>query len=419
MIVRVRAGWVVPVVSPPLRHGWLDVDAVRGEIVEVGSGGTVSGDPHRTVDLGEVAVLPGLVNAHTHLELSHLAGQVEPASTFVAWVRTMLQVRRAHAADGTAIAEALRRAIAAMEASGTAAVGDIGNTDAAVLPLAASSLHGLHFREALGFRAADAGRLAAAALGEARLSHEALQGSTVTRLRVSVAPHAPYSTSAALVQALAAGLPRGEARSSMHVGESPEEVEFLARGTGALRDLLVDLGVMDDAWQPPGLRPVEYLHHLGVLHRGLLIVHGTHCTARELWQVRDAGAAVVLCARSNRRVGAGDPPVSRVFASGVRVAVGTDSLTSVDDLNMFAELARLRALAPDVPAAALLYAATAGGAHALGCTGLGRLTRGASARALVRVPPAGTVDVEEWLVSGATDTDDVRWMDIPDLHGVR
>ena len=95
----------------------------------------------------------------------------------------------------------------------------------------------------------------------------------------------------------------------------------------------------------------------------------------------------------------------------MRLAVGTDSLASVADLNLFAELAALRTAAPDVPASTLLRAATWGGAQALGCRALGYLGPGASSRAMVRTAPAGVTDVEEWLVAGAADTTDLRWLD--------
>ena len=421
MIVRVHAKWVIPVAAPILRRGWIDVDAARAEIVGIGAAGTPSGRrADRRLDLDDAVILPGLVNAHTHLELAHMAGQVPPAASFVAWVRAMLGVRFGAPATVASVADAATRAIASMEATGTLAVGDIGNTEASVLPLAASALWGVHFTEALGFRQADAGRIAGEAGLGARMAQARLLDHDCTRVVASVAPHAPYSTSAALIQTLAAGMPLGgmfasswpaRAVSSIHLGESPEELEFLAQGTGPFRDLLGDLGSWDPEWQAPGLGPVAYLEQLGALHSGLLVVHGTQLTRQELDVLAGAGATLVLCPRSNRWVGAGVPPVAAAVAAGVRLAVGTDSLASVADLNLFAELASLRSLAPGVPAAALLRAATLGGARALGCDSLGVLAPGATSRAVVRVPPPGVTDVEEWLVADAADTTDLRWLD--------
>lgn len=438
MIVRVHARWVLPIAAPVLYRGWIDVDAARGEILAVGAAGASSpAPPDRTLDLGDAAILPGLVNAHTHLELSHMAGKVPPASSFVAWVRAMLGVRLGGQTTVGEVVDAVTRAIATAEATGTAAIGDIGNTDAAIGPLAASSLAGVHFREALGFRAADAGRIANEIGLEARLAQARLLEVGCTRINASVAPHAPYSTSAPLIRALSVGRPRGGTQayvpspkphvaheradghtewealpiSSIHLGESPEELEFLATGSGPFRALLTDLGSWDPEWEPPGLGPVAYLQELGALHRDLLVVHGTQLTRPELDVLAGVGATLVLCPRSNSWVGAGVPPVQEAFASGVRVAIGTDSLASVEDLNLFAELAHLRQVAPRVPAASLIRAATLGGARALGCDRLGMLAPGATSRAVVRTPPADVADVEEWLVAEAADTSDLGWLD--------
>lgn len=409
--MRVHAGWVVPIAAPVLRGGWIDVDATCGEIVGVGAeGAEPSPAPAFVIDLSEAVILPGLVNAHTHLELSHLSGAVPPAASFVDWVRSMLGVRFGAPVTEDTVHDAVLAAIATMEATGTVGIGDIGNTDASVLPLAASSLWGVHFREALAFRRADAERVAADTMQAVRRTHHALCAGGTSRLVPSVAPHAPYSTSAPLIQALAAGYAPARAVSSIHLGESPEEIEFLATGTGPLRSLLGDLGAWDVTWQPPGLAPVPYLQQIEALHARLLVVHGTQLTPDQLNAVAAAGATLVLCPRSNRWVGAGVPPVAAAFEAGGAVALGTDSLASVEDLNLFAELAFLRGLAPDVPASLLLRAATLGGARALGLGTLGVLAPGATSRAVVRVPPAKVEDVEEWLVADAADTTDLRWL---------
>jgi len=421
VIVRVTARWVLPIAAPSLPGGWIDVDTSRDEIVGVGAreamhASSARGRVARVVDLPDAVLLPGLVNVHTHLELSHLAGRVPPADAFVSWVRSMLAARFGTPTAISAITDAATAAIDFMERTGTAAVGDIGNSDAVIGPLIASSLHGIHFSEALGFDPADASRVHGDTELQAWLTGARLKDATNGRLRASVAPHAPYSTSAPLIQSLAAGLELDVPKvveSSIHLGESPEEVEFLGRGTGPFQSLLEDMGRPVAAWQPPGLRPVDYLQSLGALHARLLIVHGTQLTTSELEILASVGATLALCARSNRWVGAGIPPVAAAVKAGVPLAIGTDSLASVEDLNLFAEMAYLRGVAPDVSAATLLHAATLGGARALGCPTLGRLAPGASSRVLMRTPPADVTDVEQWLVAEAADTHDLRWL--PDV----
>ena len=306
MLVRVHARWIVPVAAPPMRDGWVDVDVAHGEIVGLGVRGAEPGArpaaKTRTVDLGDAVIVPGLVNAHTHLELSHLAGRVPPADDFVGWVRALLAERFRTPAPVSVVVDAVTQAIADMQATGTVAVGDIGNTDVAVRPLAASRLSGVHFKEALGFRSAEAHQRASQARLEALVSIRLVMEVERTGLRVSVAPHAPYSTSAGLIQQLAHGVSvaglldtstPASPVSSIHLGESPEERQFLVDGTGPFRDLLTDLGAWDDEWAPPGVGPVTYLQQLDALHRELLVVHGTQLTRPEL--------DVLACRRWPRR----------------------------------------------------------------------------------------------------------------------
>jgi cytosine/adenosine deaminase-related metal-dependent hydrolase len=231
----------------------------------------------------------------------------------------------------------------------------------------------------------------------------------LARLRTSIVPHAPYSVSAELFRAIARAA--GDRPISVHLGESADELRFLRDGTGAWRELLGRLGVWNDRFQPPGCGPVEYLDRLGLVSAALLAVHGTQLEDGELGRLACAGATIVACPRSNRWTGAGTPPIERFYASGARVAIGTDSLASVEDLNLFAELRELRRLAPGVPAARLLESATMHGAAALGFgTELGTIAPGKRAQLIaVRVPPA-VEDVEEYLLGGI-EPGAIGWLD--------
>jgi cytosine/adenosine deaminase-related metal-dependent hydrolase len=155
---------------------------------------------------------------------------------------------------------------------------------------------------------------------------------------------------------------------------------------------------------------VEYVDKFGLLSERLLAVHGVQLSYRELAQLSFANATLVTCPRSNRWVGVGNPPVEQFYASGVRVAIGTDSLASVEDLNLFAEMAEIRALGPKIPARSILESATRIGAEALGFgDDYGTIEPGKrSALIAVRVPD-GVDDVEEYLLSGISP-EDVRWL---------
>ena len=221
--------------------------------------------------------------------------------------------------------------------------------------------------------------------------------------RWSVVAHAPYSTSPALFREIAARH-EGPAPLSVHLAESNEEMEFLQTGRGPIRDMLERLEVWDDAWTPPGAHPVRFMRDVGYLAPGTLLVHGVHLSPTDLDEARDAKAVLVTCPRSNVWVGGGVPPVARFYASGVNVAIGTDSLASVDSLSLFDELAALRRLAPEVEAARFLDSATRVGAEALGYgSDFGSITRGKRAAFVAVQLPHGLTrpaHVEEYLVSG-------------------
>jgi cytosine/adenosine deaminase-related metal-dependent hydrolase len=187
----------------------------------------------------------------------------------------------------------------------------------------------------------------------------------------------------------------------VHLAESAEEIEFLMTGRGPFRALLEDLGVWNQGWQVPRCNPIEYLTRVGYLHRGCLVVHGVHLDPPALERLRDADAVIVTCPRSNEWVGAGMPPLAHFYASGARVAVGTDSLASVGSLNLFDELAAMRRIAPEVAAASLLDSATRIGADALGRSReFGTIAPGKRAALVAVQVPDGVRDVEECLVGG-------------------
>jgi cytosine/adenosine deaminase-related metal-dependent hydrolase len=331
-----------------------------------------------------------------------MRGQVAPAASMPAWAASLMALRRSVSHEPP---EAIVEAIVEAHASGTCLVGDVTNTFAPYEPLIESELSATLFRELLGFSAPDPDALVSAVSGQiADLT-------PIAWLRPSIVPHAPYSVSPGLLQAIArcsAGKPL-----SIHLGESAQEVEFLRDGRGQWRELLEALGVWNPSWVVPGCGPVTYLDRLGMVNENLLAVHGVQFTDAELGRLAAAGATVVACPRSNQWTGAGVPPIDRFYASGVRVAVGTDSLAGVDDLNLFAELAELRRLAPGVPASRILESATLAGAAALGfASELGSIEPAKRSQLLTVRLPADVADVEEYLLGGI-EPRDVRWLDGP------
>ncbi len=405
-MIRYHAAWILPISEPPIRDGWLAVD--RGRVVAVGaSGRRVLSDGAEEVDLGEVAVMPGLVNAHTHLELSYLRDAVPPASQFLTWIRGVMQARRERADPrGAEILDAIDGAITEAVACGTAIVGDISNTLVTFGPLTRSRLAAVVFYELIRFNTTDPKGVVAKAVSELDALHP------TERVRASLAAHAPYSVAPLVLRAITQAVDRDPfAPCSIHLSESVEEMEFIRTGGGPWRAFLEEIGSWDPTWVAPGGTPVQFLDDCGFLNGRVLAVHGVQMTTADLDRLAARGATLVTCPRSNGHTGAGAPPIEDFYNYGVKVAVGTDSLASAPDLNIFAELATMRALAPTVSAGALLDSATRQGARALGFDAdFGTIAPGKSGRLLAVSVPAGTEDVEEYLVGGI-EPDQIRWIE--------
>jgi aminodeoxyfutalosine deaminase len=400
-VTTLTAAWVLPISAPPIRNGFVTLDG--GRITAVGDRA-----PGEVASLGNVAILPALVNAHTHLELSYLHGRVPPSTSFNDWVMALMALRRDHP-DPTApaIIEAAGHAIARARASGTGLFGDVSNTLVTVPLLRDAGMAAHVFYELIGFSHPDP-------VGRVREARAAADAAAIgaDSVRVSLAPHAPYSVSSALFMAIRADVDaHPDSVTTVHLGESAAEVELLRQGSGPARVMLERLGVWSNEWQIPGVSPTEYVAALGFLGADSLVVHGVQFTREDLARVKTAGAPLVSCPRSNTYVGVGAPPLESFYASGVPVAFGTDSLASVADLNMFAELAEARRIAPTVSARDLLRSATLTGAQALRYgDDYGSIAAGKRAALIaVRLPP-DVVDVEEYLVAGI-EPGAIAWLD--------
>ena len=398
-----RVAWLLPISQPPIRDAWLRTD--RGRIVAFGH--TRPGDftADDEIDLGQVAVLPALVNAHTHLELSWMRGRIPETDDFNQWIRTIIELKTRAAEHGESVTRAIAAAIREARGFGTGLVGEVTNTLATSSPLREQGLPGVVFHEVLGFRSEDAASVMEEAA--ARLDREPRSDS----LRHTLAPHAPYSVSPALFGLIRAALRRDpSAKSTVHLGESAAEIEFLKYGTGPWRTGLERMGKWDPSWVPAQSNPVDYLDRMGLLDERLLVVHGVQFGQAELQALAARGTTLVTCPRGNIRTGAGAPPIEEFFDSGVQVAIGTDSLASVPDLNLFSELEEMRRLAPALPVRMLLESATINGARALGFDqDFGTIDAG-KRDALVAVQLDGYVSsVEEFLVSGV-DAAQISWV---------
>ena len=401
-----KADWVLPIAGDPIADGWVALE--NGRIAAVSATPT-SG----AVDLGSAVILPALVNAHAHLELSYLRGVVPPSARFLDWIAAIIAARRRFAnPQDPVILAAARAGIDEARESGTGLVGDITNTLVTAPLLREASMPARVFYELLGFNVENP----AARARQARAEVDAhARGGDV---RFALAPHAPYSVSPGLFTSIREDIDAHDGDvSSVHLGESSEEIEFVAHGTGPCRDLLTTLGAWTDEWNAPAVSPVQYLADAGFLDSRVLAVHGVQFNGDDLTRLRALGTTIVSCPRSNRYVGVGDPPLEAFYAMGVKVAFGTDSLASVRDLNLFSELARARQLAPRVPARTLLESATRCGAAALGFGDeFGTIEVGKRGALIAVRVPVGAGDVEEYLLSGI-EPSAMTWLDpVDSIH---
>ena len=366
-----------------------------GRIVAVGSSSSLRHDDAEIIDYGDAIILPPLVNAHCHLELSNFpqwlkeCDETTAPTSFVGWIRQLIRVRRALGA--APIPASVTAGIQQLLASGTGAVGDILTSPAALIPLLASPLYGRIFFETIGLEEERFAPALEAAVVAARSFAFPLHG--------GLSPHSTYTVSAShLERAVSTGLPL-----AIHCAESAEESLFLREGKGAIAEELYAAAGWPVPERAPGLSPVAWLAAHGALSPQTLLIHGVQVDADDAARIAASGASVVLCPRSNAYLGVGTAPVGLYKKAGVALALGTDSLASNDSLSLWDELAFARSVYPEFSPGELLHIATRGGAQALGLANeMGELRVGSGAHLQVltaaTLPPAA--ELAEWLCCG-------------------
>jgi len=375
----ITAPWILPITQPPIADGGVVVDDTDAILAIGRRADLVRLHPEATEERADGCLLPALVNAHCHLELSALAGAVPGGGGLIAWATKLVALVRA--IDPVRAAAAATAAAAAMVAAGTGAVGDVGNSLAAVPAIGAAGLRGIFFHELVGSRdARDGGALADAGRELEHFLASPADGGSASwpqGLAYVTAPHAPYSVGRELFRKIFHVAARAGVPTSVHVAEDRDEISLLRDGSGAWPAVLRRMGV-DPATRVPGQPPVAYLASLGAFDAAQppLLVHMVHADADDRRRAREAGATAVLCARSNLHITGELPDVGALIADGVSLAIGTDSLASAPDLSPWQEIAALAERFPRIAAATWLDAATRGGADAMELPPLGSLTPG-------------------------------------------
>lgn len=326
-MLRIRAGRVHPVTAPPIEDGAVLVDDA-GRIAAVGPHTHVPTPPRaETREYRDAALVPGLVNCHTHLELTHLEGR-NGERDFPRWIRRIRELK-----DRAAAEEFEAAAVAGVMdcwARGVTCVAETGSTGAVMRALHDLGGRGIVYQEVFG---PDPTKLDAS-MRELEQAVLQLRNLATSQLFLGVSPHAPYTVSAPLYEAVA-GLARREGLPiAVHVAESKEETQLVREGAGPFADALRARGIAVAARH---CSPVAYLVERGVVRPGTLCIHCVQVDADDVRLLAGARAAIAYCRRSNQVHGHGTAPLATFRVAGLRVGLGTDSVVSVGDLDLWAE----------------------------------------------------------------------------------
>ena len=368
------ARWLLPADAPPIE--WGEVVVEDGLIVAIRPVQTPANERR---DFGEAILMPGLVNAHAHLEYTALRGFLEDVP-FFPWIRALTAAKAALMGDDWLWSARL----GALEclASGITTLGD--NTDAGVTMqvLTESGLRGIVYQELFGID----DREPVGPIMETLVAKIAAHRQwTSARVAVGVSPHALYTIRPELFTAINAYVTGQALPTSIHIAESPAESALTERGEGPFAEMYTRRGI---TWETPHTTPTRYAANMGALNSQTLAVHCVHQTPEDIAQLAATGAAIIHCPKSNAKLGAGIAPLaSWLRTPNLRVGLGTDSAVSNNTLDLFEEmrfaLLMQRASLEDaeaVTARDVVRLATLGGAEAIGLSSqIGSLTPGKQA----------------------------------------
>jgi cytosine/adenosine deaminase-related metal-dependent hydrolase len=380
-----RGGGVIPDGALALDGDWIVAVGPRAEVEA----------RHGRSEQRVAVLLPAFANAHLHLELSHLEGEVPGGAGLPAWIERFVRARaRLRDRDPR---PAMQEAARSLVRAGVAAVADVSNTLASLEPLGAEGIAGTVFHEIFGVtrEAFDAARSEPSA--RARAAAPLPAGLAVRR-----SPHAIYSTLHPLVVELLRGGP-----GSLHLAEDPAERAFVSEARGGFADLVKRMGTSAEAVAPRARSAVALVApHLAPHH---LAVHCVDLDDEDVALLKESGATVVLCPRSNAYIGCGTPRLDALLAAGVPLALGTDSLASSPSLAPLAEVAALRRAFPAAPPGRIVSLAWNG--PAVGAPHVGALVVGRAPGVLAIPPgPAPADDPFELLVAIGAEEGPLEWV---------
>lgn len=387
------ARFVAPIDGGVIEDGAIAIDGAK--IVAVGSAKEVGGGADERIDFADAVIAPGFINAHTHLELTSMAGRVSPSADFTGWLTRLVQASGESAPTRHSVQQDVAEGVARSFRAGVTTVGDITRFP-------------VWTREALlqtAMRAVSFGEVIA--IGTRRdLLRDRLDAALCTdhqseRLRCGVSPHAPYTVEPDGLRRCAKLCARRSVPVCVHAAETRDEAEFTRDRTGALADYLRALGVWDDRIPASGLAPIPLLEACGLLADRSVLAHANYVSDQDIDRIARSGASVAYCPRTHAAFEHPPHRFGDMLDAGVNVCVGTDSLASNPTLSILDELRFLHKKYPDMDCARLLEMGTLSGARALGLdSGVGSITTGKNAD-LVVIPLSHGGDWWEVLRSSA------------------
>lgn len=389
----IQGGWIVPVSAPPIQRGGILIEGSR--IVRLLREDELPGSQGlERLDGSQHILLPGLVDAHAHLELSAMADR-PPSPPFTRWIRELVETVRGWQEEDFRIS--IRQGICQLLRSGITTVGDISRTGLSFSLLSEAGLRGVVYHEVLGFAPA----LAAERMAALKEKIAPCLSQRVP-VRPGVSPHSPFTLSPRLLRESCDYARQHCLPLAIHLAETAEEVAFLQGRGREIPELLAALGAWDESWSPPLATPVGYLERMGLLE-GITGIHLNQVTEADLAILQTRKVQVVYCPKSNVWFGRkGTYPLRGFLEQGINVALGTDSLASNDVLNLFQEMRMAKRFFPFLSDALLLEMATVNGARALGLSDIvGDLAPGKEADMIAISAPHNLEDPVSYLVNQA------------------
>ncbi len=394
-----RADWLLTLTGPPIQNG--AIATCKGKIIAVGvlknikkEFGITNNRKNLFHNHENRVIMPALINAHIHLELSHLAhiGK-QPVNSFIEWLEKMVAER-----DKIGAVSDKAREMAALEMEkqyndGVIALADIGNTTIST-EIKNEKLTLLPFVEYLGL-----------ARKSVKPAEKKLASAPLSQL---CSAHAPYSTHPEIIKIIKKRAKKLGQIFPIHLAELSEENQIIASGEGDIIDFIKKRGFYDDDFLKTSKNcqsSVNYLHRLKVLDKNTLCVHAIHVSNSDIELIKQSKAKVCLCPGSNEFLNNGKAPVSKYLQAGILPAMGTDSSSSNPTLSMWREMKIMAKLNPEVPSVDIIKMATMGGAEALQLDNLyGSLQEGKSAN-FISLPLKEKIATDEQLYSYIVNMD--------------